>query len=120
MGLAGSIINVPVQMDIVQKSLPQSINNTITIAIALKRRLEYKNAYQTGKVCVHTIMRALKELCSQNLYKIKIISINSNWNHILELDNRDNKFEDDNIDSKSETDSISETEKPTETLVLDS
>ena len=36
MGLTGSIINVPVQMDIVQKALPQFINNTMIIAIALK------------------------------------------------------------------------------------
>ena len=36
MGLTGSIINVPVHMDIVQKSLPQFMNNTMTIAIALK------------------------------------------------------------------------------------
>ena len=66
---------------------------------------------------VHTIMRALKELCSRNLYKTENISINSNWNHILELDNKGNKFDDDNIDSKSETNSISESERPTETLV---
>ena len=49
MGLIGLIINVHVHMDIVQKALPQFMNNTMTIAIALKRRLEYKNAYQTGK-----------------------------------------------------------------------
>lgn len=36
MGLTGSIINVPVHMDIVQKSLPQFMNNTMTISIALK------------------------------------------------------------------------------------
>ena len=117
MCLTGSIINVPVQMDIVQKALPQSINNTITIAIALKRRLAYKNAYQTGKVRVHIFMKALKELCSRNLYKTENISINNNSNPILEFDNKGNKSDNDNIDSKSETDSILESEKPNETLV---
>jgi hypothetical protein len=39
MGLTGSIINVSVQLDVVQKALPQSIKNTITIGVALKRCL---------------------------------------------------------------------------------
>jgi hypothetical protein len=79
MGLTGSIINVPVHMDVVQKSLPQFMNETMTIAVALKRRLQYKNAYQTGKVCVNIVMRALKELCSRTLYKAENISINKEW-----------------------------------------
>ena len=37
MGLTRSIINVHVHMDIVQKALPRSIEDTMTIAIALKR-----------------------------------------------------------------------------------
>ena len=37
MGLMGSIINVLVNMDIIQKALPQCINETTTIAISLKR-----------------------------------------------------------------------------------
>jgi hypothetical protein len=37
MGLTGSIINVPVHMDIVQKELPHFVNETTTIAVALKR-----------------------------------------------------------------------------------
>ena len=83
MGLTGSIINVLVQLDVVQKALPQSINNTITITVALKRRLRYKNAYQTGKVHVHAVMKALKELCSRALYKAENICINANQNSVL-------------------------------------
>jgi ribosomal protein L34E len=83
MGLTGSIINVPVQLDVVQKSLPQFISDTMTIVVALKRRLQYKNAYQTGKVCVHVVMKALKELCSRALYKAQNICINENWNNVL-------------------------------------
>ena len=90
MGLAGSIINVPVHMDIVQKALPQSIDDTMTIAIALKRRLEYKNAYQTGKIRVHIVMKALKQLCSRNLYKAENIRINREWYHILQTNNNNN------------------------------
>ena len=37
MGLVGSIINVHVHMDVIQRELPQFVNETMTIAIALKR-----------------------------------------------------------------------------------
>jgi hypothetical protein len=60
MGLTGSIINVPIQLDVVKKSLPQFISDTMIIVVALKRCLQYKNSYQTGKVCVHVVMKALK------------------------------------------------------------
>ena len=78
MGLTGSIINVPVQLDVVQKALPQFISDTMTIVVALKIRLRYKNAYQTGKVHVHVVMKALKELCSRSLYKAENTCINEN------------------------------------------
>jgi hypothetical protein len=45
MGLTGSIINVLVQLDVVKNALPQFINNTMTIVVALKRRWKYKNSY---------------------------------------------------------------------------
>jgi hypothetical protein len=37
MGLTGSIINVHVHIDIVQKTLPHFVNETTTITVALKR-----------------------------------------------------------------------------------
>jgi hypothetical protein len=60
MGLTGSIINVLIQLDVVQNAFPQFISDTMTIVVALKRHLQYKNAYQTGKVCVRVVMNALK------------------------------------------------------------
>jgi hypothetical protein len=60
MGLIGSIIIVPVHLDVVQKSFPQFISDTMIIVVALKRRLRYKNVYQTGKVSVHSVMKELK------------------------------------------------------------
>jgi hypothetical protein len=83
MGLTGSIINVHVQLDIVQKAMPQFIIETMTIVVALKRCLQYKNAYQTSRVCVHFVMKELKELCSRSLYKSHNICINDNWNNVL-------------------------------------
>jgi hypothetical protein len=84
LGLTGSIINVPVQMDVVQKSLPQFMDETLTIEVALKIRLQYKNAYKTRKVHVNIVMRALQQLCSRSLYKAENISINKQWSVFLE------------------------------------
>ena len=110
MGLTRSIINVFIQLDVVQKSLPQFISDTMTIFVALKRHLQYKNAYQTGKVCVHAVMKALKELCSRALYKAWNICINENWNNVLaeedanSVETLENASEFDTSDeSKSET-----------------
>jgi hypothetical protein len=72
----GSIINVPIHMDVVQKALPQSMNETLTIVVSLKQCLQYKNAYQTGRVHVNIVMKALKQLTSRNLYMAKKICIN--------------------------------------------
>jgi hypothetical protein len=107
---------VHVQLDVVQKSLPQFISDTMTIVVALKRCLQYKNAYQTGKVCVHVVMKALKELCSRALYKAICFCINENWNNVL------GKWDDSSaltleIASEFDTSDESETETLAETLV---
>jgi hypothetical protein len=116
MGLTGSIINVHVQLDVVQKALPQFMSETMTIVVALKRRLQYKNAYQTGRVCVHIVMKALKELCSRALYKAQNICINDNWNHVLEQGN-DNSAQTFDTTSEFDTSDESENERPAETLI---
>jgi hypothetical protein len=59
MGLTRSIINVHVQLEVVQKTLPQFINSKITITVALKIGLQYKNVYQICNVHMHVVMKAL-------------------------------------------------------------
>jgi hypothetical protein len=116
MGLTRSIINVHVHLDVVQKALPQSISNTITIIVALKRLLRYKNLYQTGKVHVHAVMKALKELCSRALYKVENICINANWNNVL-VEEHGNSA--DTLENPSDFDASDESDNETaiETLV---
>jgi hypothetical protein len=75
-------------MDIVQKALPQSMDETRTIVVALKRRLQYKNAYQTIRVCLNIFMGELKELCSRTLYKIGNISINKELTDVIKQYNK--------------------------------
>lgn len=60
------------------------MENTTVVVVALKRRLEYRNAFQTRKLCVHNVMKALKEPCSRHLYRIENIDINRNWDSILQ------------------------------------
>jgi hypothetical protein len=116
MGLTRSIINVLVQLDVVQKALPQSINNTITIVVALKRRLRYKNAYRTGKVHVYAAMKSLKDLCSRSLYKAENICINVDWNNVLIEEHGNFK---DTLENPSDFDASDESDNETtaETLV---
>jgi hypothetical protein len=98
---------VHVHIDVVQKSLPQFMDETMTIVVALKRRLQYKNAYQTGRVRVNIVMRELKELCSRTLYKDENICINEDWNHVLEQDNVDST-QNENTNSESDADDESD------------
>jgi hypothetical protein len=116
MGLTGSIINVSIQLDVVQKALPQFMSKTMTIVVALKTSLQYKNAYHTGRVCVHIVMKTLKELCSRTLYKAENICIIENWNHVLEQGN-DNSAQTFDTTIEFDTSDESEIERPAETLI---
>ena len=44
LGLTGGVINVPNDISRIQHALPRDINETSTIAIALKKSLRFKNA----------------------------------------------------------------------------
>ena len=83
--------------------------------MALKRRLQYKNAYQTGKVPVHVVIKALEELCSRALYKAQNICINDNWNNILAEENR-NSVE--TLENPIEFDTSDESENETRVEAL--
>ena len=115
-GLTGSIINVPVDMNIVQRALPQSINNTQTLDVSLKRCLKYKNAFQKGMVCPNVIMQALTQLTRTPLYKMHEVHINQDWQEVLQCteENEDNSPQN---TSETESDSEMENENPSETLI---
>jgi hypothetical protein len=88
----------------------------MTIVVALKRRLQYKNAYQTDKVHVHIVMKSIKELCSRALYKAHNICRNDNWNNVLEQGN-DKSTQTFDTTSEFDTSDESENERPAETLI---
>jgi len=103
-------------MDIVQKSFPQFMDETMTISIALKRQLQYKNSYQTGRVGVNIVMKGLKQLCSRDLYKVANITINEEWTYVLEQDSK-KCMEETNFECESDMEMESNSEKPSETFV---
>jgi hypothetical protein len=54
LGLTGGVINVPTDISRIQHALPHNINETDTIAVAIKKSLRLKNAYSIGCiVCPH-------------------------------------------------------------------
>jgi hypothetical protein len=81
--------------------LPHCVDETTTITVALKIRLAYRNAYQTRKVLAFIVLKALKQLCSRQIYKYENICININWNQILESNNEE-MMETTNNESESE------------------
>ena len=79
LGLTSSILNVLVNIHTVQSVLSLSLSNTSTIVVSLKRRLEYKNAFQKGMVRPNIVMHALLDLTKTTLYKMKNVQINDKW-----------------------------------------
>ncbi len=58
-GMHGSIVNVPKKLDLVQIILPQLSYDDSTIAIFLKRKLEYKSIYMSSYVRPNIVIKAL-------------------------------------------------------------
>ena len=67
-GLTGTIINVPYDVRHVQQALPRDCNDSMTVAVLLKRKLEYKNAYLLGNIRAIIVMHELYELCKTPFY----------------------------------------------------
>ncbi|KAH9328999.1 hypothetical protein KI387_001107 [Taxus chinensis] len=81
--LKGAIINVPTNIDIIQQALPRYPEETKTISMALKCRLEYIKAYHSGNVRPIITMAALKQLCATTLYLMHEIKLNHDWDQTL-------------------------------------
>jgi len=79
LGLTGGVINVPTNISRIQSALPRTIKDTDTVAVVLKKSLRFKSAYAFGRVRVHKVMEALKQLCKRMLYKLETATINDNW-----------------------------------------
>ena len=67
----------------IQCALPRDIKESDTVAVEIKKRLCYKNAYAFGRIRVHMVIKALKQLCKTMLYKMEKVKINKNWKQMF-------------------------------------
>ena len=74
---AETIINIDEYLDKIENALPRVLDDSMTIAVFLKHRLEYINAYLSGNVQPKNVMLALNELCKTMLYQNEGIVINT-------------------------------------------
>jgi hypothetical protein len=82
--MRGSVVNVPSNLDLIQGVLPRLPHDSSTIAIYLKRKLEYKSVYLSGFVRPNIVMKALHDLCETPLYKEGGITMNRDWKNVME------------------------------------
>ena len=69
MGMVGNVVNVPIDHVEIVKSLPRSFNDTDTIQIRLKRRLDYDRNLMFDTVRPNVVRETLKYLCGKDLFK---------------------------------------------------
>ena len=83
LGLTGTIINVPVDLDKIQSMYPRNLDSTTTISIMLKMKLEYRNTFLAGNIHSKLVVTALTDLYKTKLYKYEGIVVNQDWEKIF-------------------------------------
>ena len=79
LGLSGGVINVPADISRIQHALPRTLNESDTIAVAIKKNLKFRNAYAIGRIRGHIVIKALKQLFKRTLYKLENVMILEKW-----------------------------------------
>ena len=107
----GSIVNVPVDIAPVVRSLPRTLDDAVTIPIQLKRKISYKSSVWKQNVRPKSVLAALHFLMQKELYKTANLDIDEHW--LDEMVNFDtdltyNKDVDEVMDSDSDSDGFSE------------
>jgi hypothetical protein len=58
-GMRGNIVNVPTNLNLMENILPRMPYNDFSIAMFLKRKLEYKSIYMLGYIRLNIVMKTL-------------------------------------------------------------
>lgn len=83
----GNIVNVPADVSNTVSMLPQLPNETATIKVNLKRRLQYKSSALSLTVRPNKVVKAANWLINNsNLYKEEGIVLNENWLNMFNED----------------------------------
>ena len=83
LGLTRGVINVPTCINRIQSALPRNVRETDRVAVAIKRRLNFKNDYAIGRIRIHIVMKALKQLFQTMLYKLEDVKIDNEWEKVF-------------------------------------
>lgn len=83
-GLRGQVVNVPIQVNTVVHTLPRSMNETHTIQLHIKRKMQYKHDYMCEVIRPGLIYKWVKYLDGCELYRNLGIKINEEWKHFDE------------------------------------
>jgi Helitron helicase-like domain at N-terminus len=79
LGLKGSVVNVPLDVDHTVNMLPRNYNETHTIQLQWKRRMEFAHNYMFETVRPIRIFEAARYLVAQPLYQTNGINIDLTW-----------------------------------------
>jgi hypothetical protein len=120
--LRGMVLNVPTDLTHIQTQLPREFSADDTIFVNIKRRLRYKNCYETENVRPYKILRALRFLVTHDtLWRDAGVQLHPELLPLLEageqtcavLDAPDNKVGQDSRQTvHSDDDVSSEDEEP--------
>ncbi|XP_050311191.1 uncharacterized protein LOC126746839 [Anthonomus grandis grandis] len=77
--ITGQIVNVPINIDTSTKLLPRNVEETQTIQVKLKRKMNYKNDYLLETIRPAVVLKAAKYLCQQPLYIQEGIKQSDDW-----------------------------------------
>ena len=77
--LTGTIINIAGDVARVQHALPRDCNESVTIVLLFKTKLEYKNTHLSRNVRPMVVIHVLYELCKTPLYSREHVVIDQEW-----------------------------------------
>lgn len=77
-GLAGQIVNVPIDVDTTVKSIPRSYDELHTIQLHIKRKMQYQSDYMCEVFRPNLVFNACEYLEKTPLYRDYGIKVSSN------------------------------------------
>jgi len=115
--LRRTIINVPSNLNWIQRASPRDIDDNMTVGIMLKRKLEYKNAYLSRNIFPKKVMCALHDFWNTSLYKREQIVINYEWKKLFVQSKQDHHNDSPKMEELDSPNVDNDLEQETETLV---
>ena len=97
-------MNVPISVDNTVKNLPRNFDETSTIQLDLKRRINDSHSYIFETIRPRVVLDALNELLHTELYVQEKITISEAWVRDNEHINLKNFIVDDDVIENSEND----------------